>query len=62
MIALYVEGISTTMNLIVTIFEYDSFSNVVCRFIVPREKIESLVNPVNKEIIKVKSLVMSLRF
>lgn len=55
MIVLYIEGISTIMNSIITVLEYDSFSNVIYKFIV-------LVNPNNEEVIGVRSLVESQVF
>lgn len=62
MIALYVKRISTTMNLASIILEQGSFPNVIYRFMIPIGEIESLVNPINKKVIGVKSLIDSLNF
>ena len=59
---LYAEGMLTTMNLIIIIFEHGSSPNVMCRFMVRREGIESFVNLVNKEVMGVRSLAESLSF
>lgn len=46
MITLYAEGMSTTINLVITILEQGSSLNVACRLMVPRGEIESLVKEV----------------
>lgn len=51
MIALYIEGMLATINLIIIVLKQSSSSNVTCRFIVSRGEMESLVNYVSEEVI-----------
>ena len=62
MIVLYIEGISIIVNLVSIILEQCSSLNVTCRLLVTRGEIESLVNPISKEVRGVRLLVENLSF
>lgn len=55
MIVLYAEGMSTIINLANIILKQGLFPNVMYNFMVLSGKIESLVNPINEEVIRVIS-------
>lgn len=61
MMALYAEGMSTIVNMVIIILEHGSSPNVTCWLTIPRE-IESLVNLVGEEAIGVRSLVVNPSF
>lgn len=62
MIAIYVKGMSTTKNLVITILEHGLSPNVIYTFMIPRGEIELPMNLVNKEAIEIRSLDGSLNF
>lgn len=57
-----VEGISTTKNLVIIILEHGSSPNMTYRFTILRREMESLVNPINKGAIGVRSSIEILSF
>ena len=62
MVALYVDRMLTTINLVITILEQGSSLNMMCRLIVPRGEMESLVSLINEEVIGLRLLVESTSF
>lgn len=57
MIALYAEGMSTTMNLVITILEQGSSPNMTYKLMILSKQMKSPVNPISEDAIWKSSLV-----